>query len=131
MTQVGKTSSFDEMLAAVADTHRRTLLLALLEENPQDESPVGNDDSDDDAVEQLTQMRYVHLPKLVEYGFINWDKEASEVTKGPNFDALFCRRVTAVSDAVTAFFRQINRELDAVWRYGIAQTACSDVSRPC
>lgn len=88
MTQVGKTSSFDEMLAAVADTHRRTLLLALLEENPQDESPVGNDDSDDDAVEQLTQMRYVHLPKLVEYGFINWDKEASEVTKGPNFEEI-------------------------------------------
>ena len=29
--------------------------------------------------------------------------------------ALFCRRVTAVSDAVTAFFRQINPELDAVW----------------
>ena len=45
--------------------------------------------------------------------------------------ALFCRRVTEVSDAVTAFFRQINRELGAVWRYGIAQTACLDVSRPC
>jgi len=45
--------------------------------------------------------------------------------------ALFCRRVTTVSDALTAIFRQINRVLDAVWRYGIAQTACVDVSRPC
>jgi len=88
MTQVGKTSSFDEMLATVADTHRRTLLLALLEENPQDELPVGNDDSADDAVEQLVQMRHVHLPKLVEYGFINWDEEANEVTKGPNFEEI-------------------------------------------
>ena len=45
--------------------------------------------------------------------------------------ALFCRRVTAISDALTERFRQANRELDAVWRYGIAQTACLDVSRPC
>jgi hypothetical protein len=45
--------------------------------------------------------------------------------------ALFCRRVTAISDALTEGFRQANRELDAVWRYGIAQTACLDVSRPC
>ncbi len=45
--------------------------------------------------------------------------------------ALFCRRVTTVSDAVTAFFRQINRELDAVWRYGITQTASVDVSKTC
>ena len=44
---------------------------------------------------------------------------------------LFCRRVTAISDALTEGFRQANRELDAVWRYGIAQTACLDVSKPC
>jgi len=45
--------------------------------------------------------------------------------------ALFCRRLTTVSDALTVRFRQINREMDAVWRYGIAQTASVDVSRSC
>ena len=46
-------------------------------------------------------------------------------------DALFCRLVTTVSNALTVIFRQINAEVDAVWRYGIAQTAGVDVSRPC
>ena len=46
-------------------------------------------------------------------------------------DALFCRLVTTVLDALTVIFRQINPEMDAVWRYGIAQTACLDVSRSC
>ena len=45
--------------------------------------------------------------------------------------ALFCRLMTTVSDALTVIFRQINPEMDAVWRYGIAQTACLDVSRSC
>ena len=46
-------------------------------------------------------------------------------------DALFCRWLTGVSDALTGRFRQANRELDAVWRYGIAQTASGDVSKSC
>ncbi len=45
--------------------------------------------------------------------------------------ALFCRRLTATSDVLTGRFRQINREMDAVWRYGIAQTTSANVSRPC
>jgi hypothetical protein len=82
MAHESVTVPFDEMLEAVADHHRRTLLVALLEENPQDELSVLGDD---DALEYLTRMRHVHLPKLDEYGFINWDQEANEVTKGPNF----------------------------------------------
>ncbi len=45
--------------------------------------------------------------------------------------ALFRRRLTATSDALTGRFRHIHPEMDAVWRYGIAQTASADVSRPC
>ncbi len=40
--------------------------------------------------------------------------------------------MTTVSDALTIIFRQINREMDAVWRYGIAQTAarmCRDLAK--
>jgi hypothetical protein len=46
-------------------------------------------------------------------------------------DALFCHRLREVSDSLPGRFRQANQELDAVWRYGIAQTACLDVSKPC
>ena len=47
------------------------------------------------------------------------------------FFALFCRRLTAASNDVIGGFRQANREMDAVWRYGTAQTASVDVSKPC
>ncbi len=49
----------------------------------------------------------------------------------PPCPALFCRRMTTVSEALAAIFRQINREMDAVWQYGIAQTARVDVSKSC
>ena len=58
-------------------------------------------------------------------------EDSLEISEFGRSLALFCRRVTAISDALTEGFRQANRELDAVWRYGIAQTACLDVSRPC
>jgi hypothetical protein len=43
--------------------------------------------------------------------------------------ALFCLRIKTVSERLSVIFRQTNRDLDAVWRYGIAQTACLDVSK--
>ena len=43
--------------------------------------------------------------------------------------ASFCRWLTGASDALTGRFRQANREMDAICRYGIAQTTCLDVSK--
>jgi len=51
------------------------------------------------------------------------------VRQGGSHLALFCRRLTGASDALTGRFRHSHREMDAVWRYGIAQTACLDVSK--
>lgn len=69
MENVGRTISFDDMVDALADVQRRTLLVALLEHNPQDDSPVviADSESDGDAVEQLVTMYHVHLPKLADY----------------------------------------------------------------
>jgi predicted transcriptional regulator len=82
--------SFDDMVDALADIQRRKLLIALLEHNPQDDTPVVVVDPDDEAdtVERLVTMQHVHLPKLVEYGFIEWDEETHEVMKGPDFDEI-------------------------------------------
>ena len=82
--------SFDDMVDALADVQRRKLLVALLEHNPQDDAPVviADSDSEADAVERLVTMQHVHLPKLADCGFIEWNEETHEVTKGPKFDEI-------------------------------------------
>jgi predicted transcriptional regulator len=82
--------SFEDMVDALADVQRRKLLIALLEHNPQDDAPVviADSDSESDAVERLVTMQHVHLPKLADYGFIEWNEETHEVTKGPKFDEI-------------------------------------------
>ncbi len=90
MTIGTETVSFDDIVEAMAHIQRRKLLLALLEHNPQDDEPViiADSDSEADAVGRLISMNHVHLPKLVEYEFIEWDKETHEVIKGPQFDEI-------------------------------------------
>lgn len=81
---------FDEALDALAHVQRRKLLVALLDHNPQNDTPELDLDSadDSDTVERLIEMEHVHLPKLVEYEFIEWDREKNEVAKGPKFDEI-------------------------------------------
>lgn len=37
---------------------------------------------------ELLRTHIVHLPKLVEYGFAEWDRDTMVVTKGPRFDEI-------------------------------------------
>ena len=87
MKEMGRLVQFDDALDALADVQRRKLLLSLLDHNPQDDTPVviGDSESEIEALESLTAMNHVHLPRLVEYGFIEWDRANNEVTKGPDF----------------------------------------------
>lgn len=84
------TSSFDEMVAALADIQRRKLLVALLEHTSQDDATVivGGSERDADHVDSLVQMQHVHLPRLADYGFIKWNKDTYEVKRGPRFDEI-------------------------------------------
>lgn len=90
MKNVGETILFDDIVDALADIQRRKLLVALLEHNPQDDAPVviADSNAESDAVERLISMQHVHLPKLVDYGFIEWNEDTHEVMKGPNFDEI-------------------------------------------
>lgn len=86
MNRLSEPRSIDDALDALGDVQRRRLLVALLDHNPQDDSPVvGVEDADGDAVERLVTMEHVHLPKLADYGYIDWDRESREVSKGENF----------------------------------------------
>jgi predicted transcriptional regulator len=90
MKKSGQSTSFDDIVDALANIQRRKLLIGLLEHNPQDDSPIviADSDSEANAVERLVTMQHTHLPKLVDYGFIEWDEETHEVRKGPKFDEI-------------------------------------------
>lgn len=98
----------DDMFDALGDVQRRKLLVALLEHNPQDDSSVISRDSESDerARRRVVEMRHNHLPKLEEYGFVEWDQESHEVVKGANFDEI--RPLLELLD-------QHEDELPAVW----------------
>jgi hypothetical protein len=78
------------MLDALSNFQRRKLLVALLEHNPQDDTPivVSDDESERESLKMVVEMEHMHLPKLAEYDFIEWDRENGEVKKGAKFDEI-------------------------------------------
>lgn len=80
----------DDALDALAHNQRRTFLFALLDHSPQDDFPVklATFDDEGETLEHLTEMHHVHLPKLADYGFIDWNPQTHEVAKGPKLDEI-------------------------------------------
>lgn len=95
----------DNAFDALADAHRRQLLVDLMDHNPQfvpqmtgvskeladaDEVLLANNlrrsREITDADTELLRLHHVHVPKLVEYGFVEWDEDNHDVIKGPRFD---------------------------------------------
>jgi len=83
MKDVGKAMSFDVLLDALADVQRRKLLIALLEHNPQADKPavIADSQSEANATERLVSMHHVHLPKLVDYGFVEWNEDTRSINR--------------------------------------------------
>jgi hypothetical protein len=82
--------SSDEMIDTLGAIQRRKLLLSLLDHNSRDGPAVVPADigSETGAGGRSGAIYHTHLPKLAEYGFIEWDRERSEVERGPNFDEI-------------------------------------------
>lgn len=78
----------DDHFDALADEQRREVLLAILDHNPRDDRSVTATVRANEERARATELHHVHLPKLKEYGLINWDRERHEVTKGPLFDQI-------------------------------------------
>jgi hypothetical protein len=80
---------WENHLTALADSYRRQLLVALLEQNPQ------NDDQIDalDAISKTgveaemlrTELVHSHLPQLADMGYINWERDRGKLSPGPNW----------------------------------------------
>lgn len=95
----------DEAFDAMASSQRRQLLVQLLVDGPQPIpylSTVSREllqahptvlreyltGSVEVASADKADIRdyHVHLPKLAEYDYIDWDRDAHVVTRGPDFD---------------------------------------------
>ena len=97
----------DKLFGALADSRRRQLLVELVTHNPHHvpelsgkSQEIANADENlfqqhlassrtvPGVDEELLRLHHVHLPKLADYGFIEWDRDAHVVTKGPRFDEM-------------------------------------------
>ena len=76
----------DNLFDALADEQRRWILFSLLER----ERSI-NIDSPPDGFERdglIVERRHVHLPKLEDYGFVEWHRDERVVEAGPKFEAV-------------------------------------------
>ncbi|QSW99004.1 hypothetical protein [Haloterrigena alkaliphila] len=97
----------DHIFDALADEYRRELLVSLLDHASHRVSkPAGvswavaesNDEllrrhlsssrAIPDADEELLRAHHVHLPKLADYEYIEWNRDENRVTRGPQFDEI-------------------------------------------
>lgn len=70
----------DKMFGALADDSRRQLLVDLLDHNPRRIAKPSVDPQESGTVDtELIRMTHFHLPKLADYGFIEWDREEEPV----------------------------------------------------
>lgn len=77
----------DAMFEILSDRYRRLILLSLKREAIKTESDLLLR-SDSDHRETEIALVHNHLPKLEDEGFIEWDREAGQISKGPQFDEI-------------------------------------------
>jgi len=81
----------DEYFEALANVHRRRVLVALLDHNPQRDTVAVPEDvhEGEHALESLQRKLYhSHLPRLEKAGLIRWNRDTHEVVRGPKFDVI-------------------------------------------
>lgn len=78
----------DKQLYILSNEHRRQLLIALAQRNPNPTSAFDVSEVISDTQDQAIAMRHIHLPMLADHGIIDWDQDAQIVAQGPQFDDL-------------------------------------------
>lgn len=85
------TNKWSQYFDVLSNVHRRRLLVALLDHNPQrfEIRPAEGVNEADMAQSTLrVEMHHLHLPKLEGAGFIRWERESGEIYKGPRFEEI-------------------------------------------
>lgn len=79
-------SKLDRILGILSRRQRRLILVTLRQSGPIHQSDVllRGPDAEDAEV----PLHHVHLPKLEETGYIEWDRETGMLSEGPRFDEI-------------------------------------------
>lgn len=83
--------TLDQIFDVLSHPYRRRILTRLNQSNPRDEASFSTDsvaDDTEDEDEVAMDIHHRHLPKLVEAGFVEWDRETDAVTRGPRFEEI-------------------------------------------
>lgn len=77
----------DDALDALGHVQRRNLLFGLLDRDLLANPPVVQPASEGETgtLDRVVGMKNAHLTKLAGYGFIDWNRDTFDVTKGPKF----------------------------------------------
>ncbi|WP_199722333.1 helix-turn-helix transcriptional regulator [Haloarcula sp. Atlit-120R] len=91
----GSGGTLNELFEILSHEYRRRILLAVAQQNPQDEDDITSEavaeehGDDGDALEHVkTGLHHVHLPKLADAGFIDWDRDSGTITRGPRLEEI-------------------------------------------
>ncbi|KAB1185384.1 MULTISPECIES: ArsR family transcriptional regulator [Haloferax] len=91
-----RTSRIDDVFEALSNPYRRQLLFALEERNrtrngsfaPFEVFTEGRDDDGDGVDSTQIELVHVHLPKLSNLGFIDWNRETNEISTGSEWNEI-------------------------------------------
>lgn len=84
--QSTQTNELDELFEVLSRPHRRRILTRLNALNPRDEDEFELEGlAGDELADKSISLIHIHLPKLADSEFINWDRERQIVTRGPRF----------------------------------------------
>lgn len=82
---------WETIFSALRNVYRRRLLVALVEQDASDDTvPVPEavaGDHDDLSVLQANLI-HTHLPQLEQAGYITWEQDTHQITRGPHFDEI-------------------------------------------
>jgi hypothetical protein len=77
----------DRILNILRNRHRRAILLLLKEGTVDTKADVMVRNGDNTKEVELV-LTHAHLPKLDDAGYIEWDRETDEISKGPRFEEI-------------------------------------------
>lgn len=78
----------DEMLDALGAIQRRRVLVELLESPDGSLHGITDPGTETAFAGDAVAMKHVHLPKLDDYGFVEWHEDAHVVRTGEQFDEI-------------------------------------------
>lgn len=87
-TQTDPTDALDESFDLLSDPVRRRIVTRLHDHNPREEVEFTADELAAEGDQIELAIHHHHLPKLADAGFIDWDRDANIVTRGPRFDEI-------------------------------------------